>query len=446
MSASWQEPVNVYVVVALPSGERKSVVYRKVTAPLESLEQELLDRALPEIGAARVRKQIAEGRAEDAAKKAISSTSSPQLLDDAIRASSEAEAIKVPSAPRLIADDATPEAIASLLAEHGGRIGVLSAEGGIFEILGGRYSSGQPNIEVFLKGHSGDSLRVDRKGRKPEHIPEPAITLGLTVQPDVIRALANKPGFRARGLTARCLYSLPVSKVGYRDSSPAAVPATVADAYTQRMMAIGHLDPGRSDGTAYPLTLTPEALARVESFMAAMEPRLRAGADLHHIGDWANKLVGATVRIAALLHVAEHKAWGSPISLAAIEAAIRIADYLVAHAKAAFDLMGRDPELERATRLLDWLRRSELPAFTKREAFNANRGSFTKVPELDPVLVLLQEHGYIRMVDAPTPARPGRPPSPTYLVTPHLYAQKSQNPQKLTSHPAGTDTNSGGSP
>ncbi len=235
------EPVNLYVVVALPPGERKSAVFQKITAPLERLERELVEHALPDIEAAGVRKRIAERQAADAEKKAGDSTvgNPQQFLDDAIQAARDAEAIEVPVAPRLIADDTTPEALASLLAEQRGRIGVLSAEGGIFEILAGRYNKGQANLDVFLKGHSGDAVRVDRKGRAPEHIPEPAITLGLTVQPDVIRALADKPGFRGRGLVARCLYALPTSTVGYRDARPATVSPSVAAEYERRLMAIG---------------------------------------------------------------------------------------------------------------------------------------------------------------------------------------------------------------
>ena len=38
-------------------------------------------------------------------------------------------------------------------------------------------------MDLWLKGHSGDPLRVDRKGRPPEHIPRPALTLGLMIQP-----------------------------------------------------------------------------------------------------------------------------------------------------------------------------------------------------------------------------------------------------------------------
>src|SRR5581483_10312381 len=100
-----------------------------------------------------------------------------------------ADSIEVPPIPRLVADDITPEAAATLLAEQKGRLAIISAEGGIFDIIAGRYSK-LPNMDLWLKGHSGDSLKVDRKGRPPEYIPRPALTLGLMVQPSVLDAIA----------------------------------------------------------------------------------------------------------------------------------------------------------------------------------------------------------------------------------------------------------------
>jgi hypothetical protein len=85
-----------------------------------------------------------------------------QALATAADAALDAENTHVPALPRLVADDVTPEAAASLLAEQGGRLAVLSAEGGIFATMAGRYSGGVPSLEVFLKGHAGDLLRVDR--------------------------------------------------------------------------------------------------------------------------------------------------------------------------------------------------------------------------------------------------------------------------------------------
>lgn len=122
---------------------------------------------------------------------------------------------KLVTAPRLLADDATPEAMTKLLSEQGGVMTIMSTEGGIFEILAGRYS-GTINIDAFLKAHTGDPIIVDRISRPPLYIPSPRLTMVLTVQPSVIKDLADKPGFRGRGLLARCWFSVPNSMVGYR--------------------------------------------------------------------------------------------------------------------------------------------------------------------------------------------------------------------------------------
>src|SRR4051794_22557288 len=102
---------------------------------------------------------------------------------------------------------------------------------GIFGIIAGRYSDGHPNLDIFLKGHTGESYQVDRQGRDPVRIPAAHLTLGLAVQPDVIRSLAYTRELRGRGLLARFAYSLPTSLVGWRDLNPPAVPAAVRARY-----------------------------------------------------------------------------------------------------------------------------------------------------------------------------------------------------------------------
>jgi hypothetical protein len=70
-------------------------------------------------------------------------------------------------APRVWTEDVTPEKLGTLMAENRQCMAVLSAEGGIFGIMAGRYSKGAPNIDIFLKGHAGEPVRVDRGSREP---------------------------------------------------------------------------------------------------------------------------------------------------------------------------------------------------------------------------------------------------------------------------------------
>lgn len=125
---------------------------------------------------------------------------------------------------RLLADDTTPEALASLMAANDGRMGIVSDEGGVFDILAGKYSNGKANLDVFLKAYSGAPIRIDRKGRPPESIDHSALTMLLMVQPAVLEAIMGNQDFAGRGFLARPLYSLPLSTVGHRvyESAPTA--------------------------------------------------------------------------------------------------------------------------------------------------------------------------------------------------------------------------------
>jgi replicative DNA helicase len=109
-----------------------------------------------------------------------------------------------------------------------------------------------PTFGVYLKGHAGDLLKVDRRGRPPEYVDRPCLTIGLAVQPVVLRGLAARPGFGGRGLLARFLYSLPESLVGRRQVGPPPVPAAVAGRYTRELQALAASlsTPAGDDGPA----------------------------------------------------------------------------------------------------------------------------------------------------------------------------------------------------
>jgi replicative DNA helicase len=111
----------------------------------------------------------------------------------------------VPARVKLIVDDVTPEAVATILAEQGGRVSVLSPEGDIFGIMAGRYSAGPPNIGVYLKAHAGETVRIDRKTRS-EHIKQAAITIGVTTQPEVMRAFGSNNAFRGTRAVSAFLF------------------------------------------------------------------------------------------------------------------------------------------------------------------------------------------------------------------------------------------------
>ena len=154
-----------------------------------------------------------------------------------------------------------------------------------------------------------------------------------------------------------------------------------------------------------------------------VEPRLAPGGSWGHVVDWGSKYTGAVVRIAGLLHLAGHlrDGWGKPIGADTLDQAANLGRYFAEHALAAFDDMGADPTVEDARHILAWLARTYTERFTKRELFSAmDRNRFRKASDLDPVLNLLQAHGYLQPEPTPERTGAGRPPSPAWLVHPEV--------------------------
>jgi hypothetical protein len=415
VEGAWHEPVNLYLVVALPPAARKSPVFKAACAPLLAAERALIEAARPGLIKARLERKIAEERAERSARDAAKADNTDRLasMAEAIEAAQSLAEMPKAVEPRLFLANATPEAIATNLADQGGRIAVLSAEGEIFNILAGRYSS-IPNFEVFLLGHAGDDMRVTRTARH-EQVEDAALTLGICTQPAVLTDLAKTPEFRSRGMLGRVLFSVPDSLVGRRSTSPPIMPPAVASAYqtTIQSLTLSLHDLGEPQT----LTLTSPAREALRALQTEIEPRL--GSDLAHIGDWAGKWVGSIVRIAGLLHLATHLRDGyqQPISAETIHSAAQIGRYYLAHALIAFDAMGTDTDLVNARTLLDWITRNHITQFAPRDIL-ANLRQFKRTTDIEPALRVLAERGYLRRHET-TRSGPGRP-AVTYETHPEL--------------------------
>jgi replicative DNA helicase len=360
----------------------------------------------------------------------------------------EAASLVVPPVPRWLVDDATPEALAGLLATYG-RIALLSAEGDVFDQMAGRYNQGAGAQPRRLPQRPRRGPAQGRPPRPPpEYVERPCLTIGLAVQPEVLRGLAARPGFNGRGLLARFLYCLPPSLVGRRQPGAPPVPQPVADRYALELQALtASLAIPAGEGPAV-LSLDPEAAELLLSFERDLEPRLAADSgDLAHLAGWAAKLAGATCRLAGLLHLGGHlrDGWAQLISADTFAGAVRLAGYLVEQARAVFDLMGADPRVDDARWLLEWISRADQAQFTRRDAHHtAPKGRFPKATDLDPALALLEEHGWLRRVDPGSPGpKGGRPPSPRFLVNPLHPPTEPTEPTKP--HPPAGSVGSVGS-
>lgn len=432
--AGWIEPTNLFTATSMAPGNRKSAVFAAINAPIVQYERDEAERLAPEILKAECRRRILAKALKDAEKAAAKAEleGTREGLEDVERLQQELAEVVVPVCPRFFTHDVTPEALSRLIERHTGRFAVMSAEGGVFELMAGRYGqNGGPNFDIYLKGHAGDPLRVDRVVRAGESVDSPALTIGLAFQPDVLRGLATKPSFRGRGLLGRFLYAIPVSLVGERKIGAPAVSELIRRRYEQAILTLLRATPEPVDPAHGPcIRFGADALRAMVEFETWLEPRLAIDAQLGTLADWASKLAGAVARIAAILHVAAaadvQRAIKTPLTAKTLANAIEIGRFFLSHAQAAFAEMGADPEVERGKQVLSWLRRKNLDSFTVRDAFQDLRGRFQKVSELRPALQLLVEHGYLRPVVSEQRSGPGRPPSERFEVNP-LWNRNSED-------------------
>jgi len=419
----YKEPVSLWTNTALDSGTRKTAVKNAMTAPLTMWEKEQEEKTKPEIKRVNHVRDLNQKRIDQlkakAAKPDVASSDREECLKVIMQIEDETpDEIK---APKVWTDDVTPERLQALMADHGERMALISDEGGIFEVMAGLYSNGRANVNVFLQGHAGSPVRVDRQGRSVT-LDRPALSFGLSVQPEVVSDLAqgNKARFRGNGLLARFLYCIPRSNVGSRDvTRRIPIPESVKIAYEGGIMGLLGIDPVYDEqGREQPriLTLAPDALQAWEQFSQYIENRQGPAGDLHNIRDWAGKLPGAALRIAGLFHVVEHGTTTAVIGRSAVEQALDLCDLLIPHAFAAFDLMGDDQASGDAKVVLKWILAKKQTSFRQNDAFRENR-RFRNVERLEKALrVLITRH----IISEPLRLDTGGRPSIVYNVNPEI--------------------------
>jgi hypothetical protein len=393
----YNEPLNIYVCPVLESGNRKTGVITHATRPLLTYEIRARERFASE---------IARAESERKTRLAVIDKLRRRVKDGdqgEIRRIAELDAGLpiVPQPPTVFTSDATAERLEVLLEANGGKVALISDEGGMFDIWAGRYNA-NPNLEIFLKGHCRAPVRVHRMGRVTV-IDKPHLTILLSPQPSVLTRL--KDFMRGRGLLARFLYALPQSTVGNRKLIPASMPSRISAQYEQLITTILEWQPSE------PITLQLSSAGYLEwkEFQRTVETQMADGGRLCRLRDWGSKLPGAVLRVAGLLHIARYAEQSNSLSVLSVEiaeseiqVALEIGITLTSHAIAIFGMVSDDPVLRNAKRIMRWLlerKRAESDKeITKRTCFRAHYPHvFEKIEEMEPCLRILFDHHLIKI-------------------------------------------------
>ena len=431
----WIEPLNLYTVVIGRPSERKSPALKEATQPIYDYMDEENERRKPQIKEYELRKKVIKGRLKNIQDELSKKNNPKCTLQEALDYQQELEALEEEEVKpvQLIVDDITPEALARVMKDNNERIGIISAEGGIFGVMAGRYSS-FPNLDIFLKAYSGESYSSARVGRECIDMKHPLLTIGLAVQPKVIADIMDNEDFRGRGLLARFLYCIPKSRIGERTYRIDTVAPEVRKEYERlckELINIPDLD-GFVERT---IKLSNEADKLAEEFFLWIEHRLTN--ELESIEDWAAKLHGNTMRIAGILHIVKYRLNSVNMLLEedTMKSAITIGRYYLEHSKAAFDIMGmlEDKVTKDAKYIISRLiansnnsKNSKNDFISKKALFDSCKGHLKTVAEMEPGLQCLVEHGYIAIVKENQGK--GRPSEKIY-INPEYYKWKETNTQ-----------------
>ena len=395
------EQTSLYVFIVANPGARKSAVIRAMTAVIEDYEQAYNERLKPQIRKRRQEREALQRQINRLNRQLEQKYDSMTELE-LQHAQDNLADLSAIQPLQIFTDDCTSEMMVRLLKDNGGRMALISAEGGAFDAIIGRYSK-KPNLDVWLKGICGDTIRVDRLNREPDYVRHPAVSMILTAQPSVLSEIMQNGMLDGRGFLARFLYvNIPPAAVP-RSFQSAPIPQDVQEDYRELIHGLLSLPPE----TDIVLHLSPEAVELMEGVCNGLEQYL-----IHEARDmreWGSKLIGLVLRIAGLIHVASGLT--GDISADTIRRAICIGRYAFQHAMYAYSIISADETIEKALHVVSRLRKHRIRDISQSVLYQLCRGRFFRdAKELVPALELLEQHGYIWR-DTPLYSGVSRPPS-----------------------------------
>lgn len=402
------EQTSLYIFLIAPPGSRKSAVIHAMTAAIEDYEQKYNEGNKT---AMRRNKQERESLQRDINRLTRQLEVKYDTLTELELQHTQDKLAELPEIKplQIFTDDCTSESMIRLLRDNHGRMSLISAEGGAFDNIVGRYTK-KPNLDVWLKGICGDTIRVDRINREPDYIRNPALSMIISAQPGVLSELMQSSLLDGRGFLARLFYINIPSAAMPKSFRSAPIPATIREDYDNLIFHLLDL----SENEPITLHLAPEAINQMDELCHSVEAYLRN--EHRDMREWGSKYIGLVLRTAGLLHIAADGA--GDIQTETVENAIRIGNYAFHHALYAYSILGADETVEKALHVVTKLRKLSVTSISRSDLYPKCRGRFFRdAKEMEPALNLLEQHGYI-WLDVPAYSGVGRPSVGTIYVNP----------------------------
>jgi len=364
---TWREPTALWLAVVMGVSTKKTPLLKAALAPLWHLEGELREAH---------EQEMAEYEAELARWEAT-------------KRAERGPKPNPPTPKRLLAQDATREALADLLGHNPGILAYHDELSGLFRTWAREDRAA--DRAFYMSAYSAAPVAVDRILRGSTHIPRPVLSLIGFVQPGPFRERVLEAqggdGAGADGLLQRFVVVTGQERP-WEDERPA-IPLEAKERYHALIARVYDI---LRHGDERVLRFTPEAQSLWHQWESQTEREIRHP---DHPEAWKallGKRLGLTARLAAVLAAAWEE-YG-PVSAATLKRAIALVMWLEPHARRIWHraLSGNDEPIVKLARKLQ---AGELERFTERELYRKGVAGLTTAAETRRVLSALTEAGWL---------------------------------------------------
>lgn len=315
--------------------------------------------------------------------------------------------------PQMIFADTTPEAIAYDLTHKWPCAGILSGEAGV--VLGGHGMKAENitrNLATLNTLWEGGAIQVNRRGEGGSFdVRNVRLSMGLAVQPSVIREFYEQNGTTARGsgFSARFLMANPTSKQGTRALTLEEVENEHSTPYLNSFKAqlVQLLEAQFQQAKAGALVDLPELILSKDALELWIDYHNRIESDLapnrvyEHYKDIASKSADNVARLAGLFHLLQGYDTQTEVNQETMNAAVRLGLWYLDESRRFFEEVALPVDLSNALKLDSWLikycKDNHTDYIDKRKARQLAPNRLRNMQELEKALTELETHNRVKI-------------------------------------------------
>lgn len=394
-------PVSLSFIDIVPSGERKTTVYKDIFQPIADFQHEEEMRILPQIDNYHLALSEWEAEIKDLyrRKSSLKKSGKPtQAVQDEIEQMLK-EKPKRPKGFKLLVQDATAEAVAQRLHEEHPTAAIVSSEGGV--VL---ESALFRSLGMFNSLWSNEDLEIARRTKETLKIISPNFGVTIAVQEEVLKKFLKRKGSELHnsGFMSRFLISQALPKRGTRIITGEDISRTRSDEFKARVTEIlkaTHIFD--APASKYVMEYEPPAYKPWIDFFNETELAQAPGGSFADIPEAASKIGEQAARISAVLQYFEHGP--SPINVVNAERGINIArGHLMQHK----EIFGAKPEIPQdeidAASLGRWLfkqceRYGGMSRFRRNEILKFGPAALRNTVRREAALIFMVRAGHVRL-------------------------------------------------